>query len=132
MKTIEATHKSWVLLFGALTLALCLTMPRAIAGETGSTDEYSGVARTNSVLLDPFDPVPTIRFDRRCGWDCDRGCRHEGCEGWHDRYRHGDRDGYLLCFLDATGIRSRVASPCIVKISNVLCRADGGILGMEH
>jgi len=97
MNAIEATRKSWVLLFGALTLAMCLATPRAIAGETGSTDEYGGVALTNSVLLDPFDPVPTIQFDRRCGRDCDRGCRHDGCEGWHDRYRHGDRDDRMHC-----------------------------------
>lgn len=46
--------------------------------------------------------------------------------------RRGDSDGYLLCFLDVPGIRSRVRPSCIIRIVDVPCRADGGILGMEH
>ncbi|HKD23817.1 MAG TPA: hypothetical protein VKB71_17495, partial [Rhizomicrobium sp.] len=70
-------------MFGAFLLALCLLVPfRAHAGETGSTDEYAGVALTNSVLLDPFDPVPEIQF--RHGYEGDRHCEHD-CEFLHCR-----------------------------------------------
>jgi hypothetical protein len=95
----------WFWLFGALTVAICLMLnARAIAGETGSVDEYGGVALNNSVLLDPFDPVPSIHFrDGGCDWDgCGRGCYrgecgerfrcHDDCR-WHGWYcEHGCYD----------------------------------------
>ena len=81
MSAIEAVRKfrSWHVLLGALAAAFILTTPvRALAGETGSVDEYAGTASLDAVVLDPFDPVPNIEF--RHGWD-------------GDRYRHCDRDG---------------------------------------
>jgi hypothetical protein len=72
----------WFWLLAAVTIAVCLTLSaRAIAGETGSTDEYGGVALNNSVLLDPFDPVPEIHFrDGGCDWGyCGRDCYHRDC-----------------------------------------------------
>ena len=82
MTRIGAVRQSWrwLWLFGALTIVTFLMLSaRAYAGETGSTDEYGGVALTNSVLLDPFDPVPSIHFH-------DGGCDGGGC------VRHCDRD----------------------------------------
>ena len=97
---------SWFWLFGALTIALCLMLhTRAVAGETGSTDEYGGVALNNSVLLDPFDPVPTIGFreggcerdgcERRGEWQrCHEDCRWHGWYCQHDCYdMHRPREG---------------------------------------
>jgi hypothetical protein len=79
-------------MLGALLLALSLVAPlRAHAGETGSTDEYAGVPVINSVLLDPFDPVPTIQF--RHGYDWDGHCYDSDCGPYrrcHDDCRwHG-------------------------------------------
>ncbi len=67
----SGTWRQWFWLLGALTVAICLMLnARAMAGETGSIDEYGGVALNNSVLLDPFDPVPSIHFrDGGCDWD---------------------------------------------------------------
>ena len=72
----------WFWLLAALTVAICLMLnARALAGETGSVDEYGGVALNNSVLLDPFDPVPSIHFrDGGCEWEgCGRDCYHREC-----------------------------------------------------
>ncbi|HTW33263.1 MAG TPA: hypothetical protein VMD53_01505 [Rhizomicrobium sp.] len=82
-RSVAARQKeTWFWLLGALTIAICLMLnARAIAGETGSTDEYGGVAINNSVLLDPFDPVPSIHFrDGGCDWDgCGRDCAYRDC-----------------------------------------------------
>jgi len=80
----------WFWLLAAATIAISLTLnARAIAGETGSTDEYGGVALNNSVLLDPFDPVPEIHFrDGGCRFEgCERDCFHRDCE---ERFRCHD------------------------------------------
>lgn len=95
----------WFWLLAALTIAIGLALnARAMAGETGSVDEYGGVAVSNSVLLDPFDPVPSIHFrDGGCGWEgCERDCYHRDCGErfrchddcrWHGWYcEHGCYD----------------------------------------
>lgn len=93
------------LFFGALLLALCVAAPNlAGAGETGSVDEYAGVHVMNSVLLDPFDPVPQIEFEHRCGWGCHRHCDDYRCgEGW--RCRHDCRWNGWHCDEDCYGHR---------------------------
>ena len=92
----SGTWLKWFWLLAAATIAISLTLnARAIAGETGSTDEYGGVALNNSVLLDPFDPVPEIHFrDGGCRFEgCGRDCYHRDCEEpfrCHDNCRwHG-------------------------------------------
>lgn len=96
---------SWRRFVFAVAVACVLGLTadgRAIAGETGSTDEYAGVPATDSVLLDPFDPVPTIQFHHGCEGNCGRHCDHdcgeprrchEDCH-WHGWYC--PRDCYAM------------------------------------
>jgi hypothetical protein len=87
IKSVEAARRSWLWLLGAVALVICFSMPlRAMAGETGSTDEYAGVAQINSVLLDPFDPVPSIHFRDGCGEECRRHCGRD-CGEYYERCR---------------------------------------------
>lgn len=70
-------------LAGALA---CLALAIAFPGGQGAN---AGVATSNAVLLDPFDPVPEIQFRHYGGygshgdWDCRGPCgrRHAECGG---------------------------------------------------
>ncbi len=65
------------------------------------TNAFAQTAVTDSVLLDPLDPVPQIDFDHWDGRDCHIGCyRHceRGC-GYHWRCDH-ECDGRPPCERD--------------------------------
>ncbi|HVV64604.1 MAG TPA: hypothetical protein VHC42_03990 [Rhizomicrobium sp.] len=60
-----------------------------------TTGARAGVASDDTVLLDPFDPVPEIQFrhfgGNGCFWTCARRCWH-GCGSGDSRIRRFDRD----------------------------------------
>ena len=53
-----------------------------IAAPTGA---FAQTAVTDSVLLDPLDPVPQIDFEHWDGRDCHFGCYRHGCDVRRDR-----------------------------------------------
>lgn len=59
----------------------------------GAAPVSAGIAMDDTVVLDPYDPVPPVQFRHwYAGYDCDYGCGH--C--WHSCYRHrydGCHDG---------------------------------------
>ena len=76
----------------ALILAGALLLLAGFAlGSMAHADEFGA---NNAVLLDPFDPVPQIRFN-----DCNDGCGYHHCyencgyrHCWHGCDRYGYRD----------------------------------------
>jgi hypothetical protein len=107
MNAIDMPGGKWSpyrLLIVAALIAIGLAVARpAHAGETGSTDEYAGVPMTNSVILDPFDPVPAIQFEHGCYDRCGRHC-HDGC-GEYRYCRHDCRWHGWTCAHDCYGAR---------------------------
>lgn len=60
---------------------------------------HAGVAIENTVVLDPFDPVPPIQFQHwYAGYGCNFGCgRHNNCYDRCERHRCRDNCGRERC-----------------------------------
>jgi hypothetical protein len=90
---------------GALVFCATLLLMLGFGTQKAHADEF---AAGNAALLDPFDPVPQIRFSdcyNDCGYQrgcydgcgyrrhCYDGCRRYGWRGWRDGWRC-DHDCY--------------------------------------
>jgi hypothetical protein len=61
----------------------------------GAPTAHAQVAVQDSVLLDPFDPVPEIQFRHFGGYDCWDDCGYRDCDGCG---RCNDRCGRSRCY----------------------------------